>query len=104
MRKIVEGGSDRSYGIQVARLAGLPRVVIARAQEVLARLETGMSDQDLSPDGMLLAQDAATDATLPPPHLILDEMRQMDLFKMTPLEALNKLSEMKERLQQEASG
>ena len=104
LRKIVEGGSDRSYGIQVARLAGLPRVVIARAQEVLARLETGMSDQDLSPDGMLLAQDAATDATLPPPHPILDEMRQMDLFKMTPLEALNKLSEMKERLQQEASG
>ena len=44
------------------------------------------------------------DATLPPPHPILDEMRQMDLFKMTPLEALNKLSEMKERLQQEASG
>ena len=104
LRKIVEGGSDRSYGIHVARLAGLPRVVIARAQEVLARLETGMSDQDRDPDGILLPQDAATDATLPPPHPILDEMRQMDLFKMTPLEALNKLSEMKERLQQEASG
>src|SRR5206468_11267640 len=84
LRKIVEGGSDRSYGIQVARLAGLPRVVIARAQEVLARLETGMSDQHRSPDGMLLAQDAAPDATLPPPHPLLDEMRQMDLSKMTP--------------------
>jgi len=67
-------------------------------------LETVKIDHDCQPDGILLEQDAAMDATLPPPHPILDEMRQMDLFKMTPLEALNKLSEMKERLQQEASG
>ena len=101
LRKIVEGGSDRSYGLHVARLAGIPRSVIARAQEVLARLESGMSSEDKAsgegpPDG-----ESDMDPTLPAAHPILDEVRQMDLFKMTPLDALNKLSELKERLQQE---
>ena len=41
----------------------------------------------------------ATDPTLPPPHPILEEVRQMDLFSMTPLEAMNKLAEIKERLE-----
>jgi DNA mismatch repair protein MutS len=95
LRKIVEGGSDRSYGIQVARLAGLPKPVISRAQEVLARLETGMSGPAESP------MSAALDPTLPPAHPLLEEVRQMDLFNMTPLEALNKLSQIKERLAQE---
>jgi DNA mismatch repair protein MutS len=100
LRKIVPGGSDRSYGIQVARLAGLPRDVIARAQDVLARLETGMSHEERTPEEMQQGE-PAIDPTLPAAHPILDEVRQMDLFKMTPLDALNKLSEMKERLQHE---
>lgn len=100
LRKIVEGGSDRSYGIQVARLAGLPRDVITRAQEVLARLESGMSDPAAAaPDTSHLIP---PDPTLPMPHPLLEEVRQMDLFRMTPLEALNKLSELKERLEQES--
>jgi DNA mismatch repair protein MutS len=100
LRKIVEGGSDRSYGIQVARLAGLPRDVITRAQEVLARLESGMSDPAAAaPD---TSHPIAPDPTLPMPHPLLEEVRQMDLFRMTPLEALNKLSELKERLEQES--
>jgi DNA mismatch repair protein MutS len=95
LRKIVEGGADRSYGIQVARLAGLPQGVIARAQEVLARLESGTPQEE---------DDAGVppDPTLPPPHPILEEVRQMDLFGMTPLEAMNKLAQMKERLEREA--
>ena len=100
LRKIVEGGSDRSYGIQVARLAGLPGDVIARAQEVLARLESGMSDADQTP-GAPYPGGSSVDPTLPPAHPILDEVRQMDLFNMTPLEALNKLSQIKERLEHE---
>ncbi len=51
LRKIVEGGSDRSYGLHVARLAGIPRPIIARAQEVLARLESGMSSEDKADGG-----------------------------------------------------
>jgi DNA mismatch repair protein MutS len=107
LRKIVPGGSDRSYGIQVARLAGLPRDVIARAQDVLASLETGMRHEDKNQEGPCEHEpdiDPTIDPTLPAAHPILDEVRQMDLFKMTPLDALNKLSEMKERLQQEEAG
>jgi DNA mismatch repair protein MutS len=47
LRKIVEGGTDKSYGIQVARLAGVPRTVLARAKEILRNLE----DSELTPEG-----------------------------------------------------
>ena len=90
LRKIVEGGADRSYGIHVARLAGLPGNVVTRAEEVLKRLESGSAQE--------IPAYLAPDPTLPPPHPILEEVRQMDLFSMTPLEAMNKLAEIKERL------
>ncbi len=97
LRKIVEGGADRSYGIHVARLAGLPRDVLARAAEVLARLEGGTPEEAAD----LFSRQASPDPTLPVPHPILEEVRQMDLFGMTPLEAMNKLAEIKERLEKE---
>jgi len=96
LRKIVEGGADRSYGIHVARLAGLPRDVVARAEEVLTRLESGSTQDDFVGTDL---KSVPTDPTLPPPHPILEEVRQMDLFGMTPLEAMNKLAEIKERLE-----
>jgi DNA mismatch repair protein MutS len=99
LRKIIEGGADRSYGIHVARLAGLPRGVIARAQDVLARLESG-SPQEAAPLPTV-PDPFPPDPTLPAPHPILEEVRQMDLFSMTPLEAMNKLAEIKERLEKE---
>ncbi|TLY31855.1 MAG: DNA mismatch repair protein MutS, partial [Nitrospirae bacterium] len=104
LRKIVEGGADRSYGIHVARLAGLPRDVVARAEEVLKRLESGTSQDRASDDGASDNEGAALtrgtpDPSLPAPHPILEEVRQMDLFGMTPLEAMNKLAEIKERLE-----
>lgn len=101
LRKIVEGGADRSYGIQVARLAGLPRDVIVRSKEVLSRLESGDPQEsgEITPS---TPQSSETgDPTLPRPHPILEEVRQMDLFAMTPLEAMNKLAEIKERLGKE---
>jgi len=100
LRKIIEGGADRSYGIHVARLAGLPRDVLARAADVLARLEggathnTGPADRDRPPA-------TAPDLTMPAPHPMLDEVRQMDLFCMTPLEAMNRLAALKARLEKE---
>ena len=101
LRKIVEGGADRSYGIHVARLAGLPGDVVARAEDVLKRLESGSAQDDVSQAGRERETPAhlAPDPTLPPPHPILEEVRQMDLFSMTPLEAMNKLAEIKERLE-----
>jgi DNA mismatch repair protein MutS len=63
-------------------------------------LETGMRHEDKNQEGPY-EREPDIDPTLPAAHPILDEVRQMDLFKMTPLDALNKLSEMKERLQHE---
>ena len=100
LRKIVEGGADRSYGIHVARLAGLPRSVILRAQEVLARLEGDDAPPTLI--GPATGSEKTSDQTLPLPHPMLEEVRQMDLFAMTPLEAMNKLAEMKERLSKDS--
>jgi DNA mismatch repair protein MutS len=101
LRKIVEGGADRSYGIHVARLAGLPASVISRAREVLAQLECSsaqpsQSDLFTTPHASPLA--SPLDPSLPPPHPIVEEVRQMDLFSMTPLEALNKLADFQRRL------
>jgi DNA mismatch repair protein MutS len=101
LRKIVEGGADRSYGIHVARLAGLPQSVLARATEVLARLESGASEENADSTGLDAPPPPTPDPTLPAPHPILEEVRQMDLFGMTPLEAMNKLAEIKERLGKE---
>ncbi len=122
LRKIMEGGADRSYGIHVAQLAGLPATVIDRAREVLAQLEQPSSssvpppalvtdhaslvaaspDPSLSPQSSALST-SSPDATLPRPHPLLDEVRQMDLFSMTPIEALNRLAEIQRQLAQASS-
>jgi DNA mismatch repair protein MutS len=96
LRKIVPGGADRSYGIHVAKLAGLPPAVIDRARQVLAQLESASSDPS---SASTADQRLSADPLLPPPHPIIDEVRQMDLFSMTPLEALNRLAELQRRLE-----
>jgi DNA mismatch repair protein MutS len=100
LRKIVEGGADRSYGIHVARLAGLPPVVISRAREVLAQLENpSATRQPAQPPAQHIPPgSSASDPSLPQPHPIIEEVRQMDLFSMTPLEALNRLADFQRRL------
>jgi DNA mismatch repair protein MutS len=95
LRKIVAGGADRSYGIHVAKLAGLPGPVITRAQEVLAQLErpestSGTQVQELP---------SRTSPPLPQPHPIIEEVKQIDLFSMTPLDALNRLAELQRMVQ-----
>ena len=94
LRKIVPGGADRSYGIHVAKLAGLPASVIDRAQEVLMKLE--------QPDTVVEASPAVREQdrprpTLPQPHPLIDEVRQIDLFSLTPLDALNRLADLQKR-------
>ena len=95
LRKIVAGGADRSYGIHVAKLAGLPTSVIERAQEVLAQLEQTDSTTQ-SP--ALPSEQKPTQASLPHAHPIVDEVRQIDLFSMTPLDALNRLADLQRRV------
>ncbi|ALA60848.1 DNA mismatch repair protein MutS [Nitrospira moscoviensis] len=94
LRKIVPGGADRSYGIHVAQLAGLPPSVISRAQEVLRQLE----QSDAAPAGLFPQQATRTTEPLPQPHPIVEEMKQIDLFSMTPLDALNRLAELQRRI------
>ncbi len=93
LRKIVEGGADRSYGIHVARLAGLPAAVINRAKEVLAQLEQSSASTHTA-----ARHPSAADPKLPAPHPLVEEVRQIDLFSMTPLEAMNRLAELQRKL------
>ena len=94
LRKIVPGGADRSYGIHVAKLAGLPAPVIDRAQEVLTRLEQPDADVEESPSSR---EKDRQPLSLPHPHPLIDEVRQIDLFSMTPLDAMNRLAELQKR-------
>ena len=104
LRKIVEGKADRSYGIHVAKLAGLPNQVIDRAQEILMQLEGGEATSisfDHPPSESIQETTPISDTSLPQPHVILEEVKQMDLFAMSPLEALNRLADLKQRLEHE---
>jgi DNA mismatch repair protein MutS len=93
LHKIVPGGADRSYGIHVGELAGLPRPVIHRAQEILAELEReGREPQAGS------AEPAGQLSFLTENHPLMRELRGLDVDSLTPLEALNKLFEWQRRL------
>jgi len=102
LRKIVPGRSDRSYGIQVARLAGLPAAVVARAREILTALERdeltrggrpSVSATSVEPQRQLGLFQAPAD----------DHLRQkiaaLDVERMTPLEALTLLAELRKEAQ-----
>lgn len=95
LRKIVAGKADRSYGIHVAKLAGLPSNVIHRAQAVLSQLEQPETRSEL-----IQEQPALTSDSLPQPHPIIEEVKQIDLFSMTPLDALNRLAELQRMVTQ----
>lgn len=88
LHKIVPGGADRSYGIHVAQLAGMPRPVIQRASEILKQLETS-SGKAVRIDPQAPQQMALFPETNP----LLEEIRKLDLNALSPIEALNKLYE-----------
>jgi DNA mismatch repair protein MutS len=92
LHKIIPGGADRSYGIHVAQLAGLPKPVIARANEILSQLEktTGRAVK-IDPHS---AQQAAL---FPETSPLLDELKDVDINSLSPIEALNKLFEWKKK-------
>ena len=88
LHKIVPGGADRSYGIHVAQLAGLPAPVIQRANEIMAELEK------TSGRAVKIDPHAAQQAMLfPESSPLLDELRELDINSISPIEALNKLFE-----------
>jgi DNA mismatch repair protein MutS len=91
LHKIARGGADKSYGIHVAQLAGIPKAVVHRAEQVLKELEelqaTGMLHKGA---GVQLAMFTASDP-------LRDELAQLDVLSFSPLEALNKLFELVEK-------
>jgi DNA mismatch repair protein MutS len=88
LHKIVPGGADRSYGIHVAQLAGLPRPVIQRASEIMRELEKS------SGQAVRINPHAAQQAALfPETSPLLDELKTLDVNSLSPIEALNKLFE-----------
>ena len=95
LRKIVPGGADRSYGIHVAKLAGLPASVLDRAQEVLARLE--QPESSALDSSSRSSVEETHKLSLPHPHPIIEEVKQIDLFSLTPLDALNRLADLQRR-------
>jgi DNA mismatch repair protein MutS len=104
LRRIEPGGSDRSFGIQVGRLAGLPATVVVRAQQILRNLERTEFDREGRPrlahgeepasSGRQLALFSGED------EAVLAELRRLEIDAITPLEALALLAELRKRLSQ----
>ena len=99
LHKVRPGGTDRSYGIQVARLAGLPPSVIARAKAILGELERERSGLQSAVTPEAPAAGPAQLGLFPPAHdPLLRELAALDLGGMTPIQALNLLAEWQQRL------
>ena len=98
LRKVAPGAADRSYGIEVAKLAGLPNEVIERAREVLAEHES--AEQQVTGHLAPGAEPRPTQLTIftPLSEPVLERLRALDLNQLTPLEALNLLAELKRQI------
>ena len=101
LRKLVRGGSEHSFGIHVADMAGMPKSVVKRAHEILAELESGEGDRKISKpvgelgdhrEGMQMSFFNLEDPVL---KQVRDEIANTDIDNLTPVEALNKLNEIK---------
>ncbi len=101
LRKIVRGSADKSFGVHVARLAGVPAPVLGRAQEILARLEA--ADVNQSSIGQNILEDnrkeKSEQVTLftSPATALIEELRNTDVMGLTPIEAMNLLFALRER-------
>ena len=102
LRKLVRGGSEHSFGIHVAKMAGMPQSIVKRAEKILVQLEAdNRQNGDLSkPVGELAAQREGYQLSFfqlddPVLEQIRDEIKGLDVNNLTPIEALNKLNEVK---------
>ncbi len=103
LRRVHPGCADKSYGIHVARLAGLPEEVVARAEQVLARLEAQEYDPSGRPrlaEGARYERERAPQMALftPPEQVVAKLLLETEVDRLTPLAALNLLATLKERL------
>lgn len=99
LRNLIEGAASHSYGIHVARLAGLPDAVIDRAKQVLARLEAQGNDRDAlaaSTRGLNETQPIQMGLFAGADHKLREELRNLDVARLTPIDALNLLHHLSE--------
>jgi DNA mismatch repair protein MutS len=98
LHKIVPGGADRSYGIHVAQIAGIPKAVISRANEVLEELEGNTDIQEKKAHIRGAFSGGVQMSFLgPETHPLIEEIKGLDVDSLSPLEALNKLYELKQK-------
>ena len=97
LHRIVPGGADRSYGVYVARLAGMPSAVVNRAWEVLTELEGKSSSAAANGRNEPSSVEAQQLSLLPATPPVIDELLTLDVSSLTPLEAITKLYEIQER-------
>ncbi|MDM8541302.1 DNA mismatch repair protein MutS [Desulfococcaceae bacterium HSG9] len=106
LRKLVPGGTNRSYGIQVARLAGIPDNVIQRAQKILMTIE----NREQTPQEAIVSEAVESDGYIQlslfrkPETIIIENLQKMDMIRTTPIEALTVLNELHEMALQIPSG
>ena len=97
LRKIIEGGADQSYGIEVAKLAGLPQPVLDRAKEILQSLEDNKSIKEEQKPSKKVKKEVIKEDTMQldftslEKESIINELLNSDIFNLTPIDAMNKL-------------
>ena len=99
LHKIVPGGADKSYGVHVAQLAGIPRPVIHRAEEILAELEQRGDAKARRKAMQEIQAPAVTQMTLfsAEQHPLIEEIKQLVIDELTPIEAIGKLYELQQK-------
>lgn len=96
LRRIVRGGADDSYGVEVAKLAGVPNKIIRRAKQILAELNAGNDVSEPKKMANKKKPEEPEQVTLVPPNetKIMDELRKLDVNTLTPIECMNTLFEL----------
>ncbi len=97
LRKIIPGATDKSYGIHVARLAGVPLKVTQRAKEILKEVENGSAIGSRGKDSAKYTQLMLFDSEEKKESPVVEELKKLNVDAMTPLEALNALAELKKK-------
>jgi DNA mismatch repair protein MutS len=111
LRKVVPGGADRSYGVHVARMAGVPKSIVQRAEAVLLELEAGGSKERRR----AVMQDLPSPVAANTPNIqlslfgggpdpLVTELRDLKVDDMTPIEALSKLYELRQKARESGGG
>ncbi|MFQ5491293.1 MAG: DNA mismatch repair protein MutS, partial [Phycisphaerae bacterium] len=100
LHRIVPGGTDRSYGVHVAKLAGVPKIVIERSREVLGELEKGFQRETTTTplSSQKTRQEQQLQLFANPAEEVARLLESLDVDRMTPLDALNRLKQLQERL------